>query len=282
MTHAATHSTSGSPAAERWLHAAILLASALLCVPALSLLSSIWNRSEFYAHGYLIPPVAALLLWQRRADVGAALRTAEPPVAGWVALLAVASFEVLMVIGDVGFAAAVTIPVLLGTAAWAIGGAALLRPLLLPLGFLALMVPPPRFVTYEALSQLKLLVTKVSVALLQATGQTISARGNEIFVPGHSLFVADACSGLTSIVTLIPLACIVAYFLSHGLWRRAVLLAAVVPLAVTANVVRVVATVHLVSARGIEWAQGTLHDSFGMMTYLGGTLALIALAKVLR
>ena len=56
----------------------------------------------------------------------------------------------------------------------------------------------------------------------------------------------------------------------------------VVPLAMGANVVRVILTVHLVSSRGIEYAQGLLHDSFGLATYLVGTLALVGVARILR
>jgi exosortase len=129
---------------------------------------------------------------------------------------------------------------------------------------------------------LKLFVTHVSITILHAAGETVVAEGNTILVPGHTLFVADACSGLTSIVTLLPLACVVAYFLSRGFWRRAVVVASVIPLAIAANVARVVATVALVSRLGTEIAQGVLHESFGLVTYVVGTLAVIGVAKVLR
>jgi exosortase len=113
-------------------------------------------------------------------------------------------------------------------------------------------------------------------------GETVGREGNVILVPGHSLFVADACSGLTSIVTMAPLACIVAYFLTTGVWRRALVVASVIPLAVVANVLRVVVTVRMSAAWGIEVAQGSLHESFGLATFVLGTLALIAVARVVR
>jgi exosortase len=197
-------------------------------------------------------------------------------------VFAAASFETLMVIGDVGFAAGLGIPLLLGAVTWATGGWRLLRPVALPLVFLGLMIPPPRFFLYELLFRLKLFVTDVAMAILHAAGATVAAEGNTILVPGHTLFVADACSGLTSIVTLLPLACVVAYFLSRGIWRRAVVVASVVPLAIAANVVRVVVTVALVSRLGTEAAQGVLHESFGLVTYVLGTLAVIGVARVLR
>jgi len=269
-------------ASEILLTVAAFVLAIAVSVPALQGLSHIWRDSDFYGHAYAIPLVAAYLAWVRRGELGAALRRLRPPPFGWLAAFAAAAFEVLMVIGDVGFAAGLGIPLLLGAVAWATGGAALLRPLGLPLAFLALMVPPPRFLLYEVLFRLKLFVTHLAIAILHAAGATVAAEGNTILIPGHTLFVADACSGLTSIVTLLPLACVVAYFLSRGVWRRAVVVASVVPLAIAANVGRVVATVAMVSHLGTDAAQGLLHESFGLATYVVGTLAVIGVARVLR
>jgi exosortase len=270
------------PREELWLATAAFALALALSIPALQILSHIWRDSDFYGHAYAIPLVAAYLAWTRRAELRSALRPLRPPPFGWVVAFTAATFEVLMVIGDVGFAAGLGVPLLLGAVAWATGGPALLRPLGLPLVFLALMVPPPRFLLYGMLFRLKLFVTDVALAILHAAGATVAAEGNTILLPGHTLFVADACSGLTSIVTLLPLACVVAYFLSRGVWRRVVVVASVVPLAIAANVARVVVTVAMVSRLGTDAAQGLLHESFGVATYVVGTLAVIGVARVLR
>jgi exosortase len=191
-------------------------------------------------------------------------------------------FVAVAVIGDAGFLAGIGIPVLLGATLYAVGGSALLRSLLLPLAFLALMVPPPAFLQDAVLVELKLLVTDAAVGLLQFGGASVLAEGNQIVIPAGSLFVADACSGLTSIVTMLPISCIVAYFMSRGIWRRAVVVASVAPLAMAANIVRVTVTAIVASRFGIEYAQGSLHESFGLATYVIGTLALIAVARVVR
>jgi exosortase len=144
------------------------------------------------------------------------------------------------------------------------------------------MVPPPRFFLYELLPRLKLLVTQISVWILHSAGVTALGEGNQIQLPAATLFVSDACSGLTSIVTMLPIACILAWFLSRGVWRRLLVVASVVPLAMAANVVRILVTVRLVSHVGIEGAQGLLHESFGVATYALGTLALVLVARILR
>ena len=272
----------GMRASDRVLVGGVFLIAFAICSPALLAMSYLWRSSDFYGHAYAIPMVAAYLAYGHRQEIRSALGDLRPPALGPALAFGVASFEVLMLVGDLGFAAGLGIPLVLGTAAYAVGGLALLRPLILPLGFLTLMVPPPRFLTYELLFRLKLFVTKTAVALLQAGGMTVGAEGNRVLVPGHDLFVADACSGLISIITLLPLSCIVAYFLSHGVWRRLVVMASVIPLAVGANILRVVVTVQLVSSRGVEFAQGLLHETFGVATYVIGVLAVIGVARVLR
>jgi exosortase len=269
-------------ALDWWLVGAVVAIAVALCLPALANMSPLWKNSQFYGHAYAIPVVAAYLAYQKRRALRAALRDLRTPASGPLVAFGAAIFMVLSLVGDVGFGAGLGIPLVLGATAFAVGGLALLRPLVLPLVFLALMVPPPRFLTYEILFRLKLFVTQVAVALMHAAGVTVAAEGNQILLPGQTLFVADACSGLTSIVTLLPLACIVAYFLSHGVWRRVVVIASVVPLSLAANVFRVIVTVRSVESWGIEFAQGVLHETFGLGTYVIGTLAVIAVARLLR
>jgi exosortase len=267
---------------DRLLTIAVVVFGLVLCVPGLLSLSFIWKSNQFYGHAYAIPVMAAYLAYANLGSLRIASKDLRPPVWGPFGVFGAASFQVLALMGEVGFAVGLGIPFLLGAVAYAVGGRPLLVPLRLPLIFLALMVPPPRFLTYQILFRLKLLVTDVSVAILHAMGVTVAAEGNQILLPEQTLFVADACSGLTSIVTLLPLACIVAFFLSHGVWRRALVIASVVPLTFAANVFRVIVTVRMVSSHGVEFAQGVLHESFGLATYVVGTLAVIGVARITR
>jgi exosortase len=266
---------------EKLLVAGLLAASVAVCLPGLEQLAIIWDSTDYYGHGYLVPAAAGWVLWTRRADVATALRE-PPPALGFVPMLLAASFELLMVAGDLGFLAGIAVPVVLLAGAYAIAGMTLVRVVWLPALLLALMVPPPRFLTYQLLAHLKLFVTSTATEILQLAGYTVTAQGNRLLLPDHELFVADACSGLTSIVTLLPLACIIAYFLSRGVWRRAVIVASLVPLAIGGNLFRVVVTTMLVESRGIEFTQGLLHESFGVATYAIGTVALVGIARVLR
>lgn len=264
------------------LAAAAFSIALVLCIPALRGLSVLWERIEFYGHGFLLPLVSLYLVFASRRQIGRSLLDLRPPAFGVLFVLGSAVFEALMVMGDIRFCAGLGVPLVLGTTAYAVGGTSLLRPLLLPLFFLALMVPPPGVFMEEALFRLKLLVTDAAVAVLHAAAVPVLAQGNQIEIPGATLFVADACSGLTSIVTMLPLGCIVACFLSRGVWRRAVIIGSVVPLAMTANIVRVIVTVLIASRIDVDAAQGALHESFGVATYVVGMVSLVTIARMLR
>jgi len=276
------HPADATPVLERFLAGFSVLAAGVLCIPALLSLALSLRTNEFFGHAYLIPATSAYLAWSSRDRIRAALRVLEPPLLGPWIVFGAGVFEACMLIGDVRFLSGLGIPLVLAATAYGVGGRRLLKTLALPLVFLAAAVPPPGFLTTELLIRLKLFVTQAAVSLLQGWDFAVHAEGNRILVPGHTLFVADACSGLTSIVTLFPFACVIAYFLSHGVWRRAVIVASVVPLAMAANILRVVLTVTTVSSWGIEFAQGVLHSSFGVATYVVGNLALIGLARLLR
>ena len=270
------------PRLDTVLRGLCVVAAIAISGPGLRLISKIWDSSQFLGHGYFIPLVAAYLLFSARTEVRAALRQASCPALGPLVVFGAAALEVLAVFGDVVFVAGIGVPVLLAATCYAIAGPKLLARVGTSLGFLALMVPPPGFVVSRLLLELKLLVTQISVHLLQAGGVAVAAVGNQILVPGHVLFVSNACSGLTSMITLTPLAFIVAYFLSHGIWRRTLVVASIVPIAIGANLLRIVTTVLTVDEWGIDFAQGVLHESFGLVTYVLGTLVLIGVARVLR
>jgi len=274
-------SAGGDPALFRARTACLILALAA-CLPGLLQLEFLWQHSEYLGHAYLIPLTAIYLAFLRREALAAALRSGRPGRFGVAAVFGAAALEAVAVVAQNGSIAGIGIPLLIGATAYAVAGPRLLRAALVSLLFLLLMVPPPPFLQDRMLIGLKALVVSVSVGILQQLGFSIAASGNRIFVPQSELLVADACSGLTSLVTLAPLAVVVAYFLSRGTWRRALVVLSAVPIAILGNVARVIITVVLVSRFGVGYAEGLLHDSFGLATFVLGTGLLIGVARSLR
>ena len=264
------------------LRAACLVFAGLACVPGLVQLAFLWQHSEYLGHAYVIPITAVWLGFSRRERIVDALRHAPAGRGGATLVLAASLFQALGILSQSGTIAGIGIPLLLGATAYAVGGTRLLRACSVPLLFLLLMVPPPPTVQDRLLVGLKPIVAGIAVGMLQRVGFTVAVVGNRILVPAGELFVADACSGLTSLVTLMPLSAVVAYFLSHGIWRRLVVVASVVPLAMLGNIARVAITVALVDRFGLGYGEGLLHETFGVSTFVVGTAALIGVARALR
>jgi exosortase len=265
--------------ALKWICVA---AAVVAIVPGLRLLGIIWRESEYLGHGYVIPLVSLWLIASKRRQIASALSTQRVPALGPLAVLLAAALLAAAVLGEVVTVAGASIPILLAAVAYAVGGHKLLRATWMPIAFLLLMVPLPNLFQTRLLIELKLLVTRVAVELLIAAGYTVSYLGNRVLLPGHELFVADACSGFTSVVTMLPLSIVIAAFLSHGIWRRAIAVASVLPLAFIGNVVRVGLTVVLVQEGFVQFRQGIFHDNLGMATFVIGTVSLIGIAKLLR
>ena len=166
----------------------------------------------------------------------------------------------------------------------ALRGVAWASTLRFPLAYLLFMVPLPVDWVTPVIVQLQLLVSSVGIELLQLGGVAIFREGNVLTLPGgRTLFVAEACSGITSLLTLLPIGVFIAYFTESVLWRRIVLVAAVVPIALSGNLLRVILTVILSINVNVEFAtEGPLHEWSGVATYVIGCVCLLGIGALMR
>ncbi len=263
----------------QWALVALLAAA---FAPGLLALERVWSSVPYYSHGYLVPLVSLLLAWReipalRDAPAG---RSAFGPPALALALAVYGAGVAagLVEVQGLGIVAAVAATVL-----W-LRGAEWLRRLAFPIAYLVFMVPLPDDWIQPLILQLRLFVTEAAVLLLHAGGLPVLREGNVIALPsGEALFVAEACSGVTSLVTLTPLALLVAQLTERSRWRRVVIVVSVVPIALLFNLVRVLGTVVAAEHVGAERATaGGMHDLAGLATYALGCLALLGVGSLLR
>lgn len=258
----------------------LLLAAAF--APALLGMARVWDSVEYQSHGYLIPLVALWAAWRER---DAHARLALQRDARGLALLGVALglYAAGLAASLVELQGLALVGAVAGLSLWLLG-AARTRALAFPIAFLLFMVPLPEPWIAPVIIQLRLLVTAGAVATLHLLGAPVVREGNVLHLPGgESLFVAEACSGVTSLLTLAPLAVLLAYFTERALWRRLCLVASVLPIALLGNLLRVVGTVLLARSFGVERVtEATLHESAGLVTYVLGCLALLAVGSLLR
>jgi exosortase len=160
--------------------------------------------------------------------------------------------------------------------ALALRGAEALRTLAFPVGYLLFMVPLPHSLVDPLIAQLRLLTTALAVRLLQLFALPVMHEGNVVVLPQERLFVAEACSGINSLLALLPAAILLGYFRQRR-GARIALVAAVVPIALFWNLVRLLGTtlaaLELPNQPAVTG--GPLHELAGLLTFALGCLSLI-------
>ncbi|WP_305043246.1 exosortase A [Geoalkalibacter sp.] len=256
-----------------------IAAFGLLYMQAISGMVGDWNRDPNYSHGFLVPLISGYFVWQKK-DVLLAMTPSRSLLGLFLALGGLAMFLVGSVAGESFTIRMSMIVVLSGALLFALGWP-IFRELLLPLAFLVFMVPLP-YILYDTVAfPLRMMITKYSVEIMKFLGVAVMREGNIIHLTNTSLEVADACSGIRSIISLLALATAMAYLFFKPMWKRIVLVALAIPMAVFANGVRVVGTGVLASHFGPEVAQGFFHEFAGLAVFALAMAMLVGAAGVL-
>ena len=263
-----------------WL--AIAAGLAVLYVPmCFEFARTLW-RDDAYAHGPVMLAVCAWLVWRNRS-VLLEEDGARSPILGGVL---VALGLLLYVVGRSEelalFEAASLLPVAAGTLLAMCGWRAL-RRLAFALALLAFVVPVPGFILDAITGPLKTAVSASVAVLLHALGYPIERAGVVLQMGDHQLLVADACSGMNSIYSLIALSLVYVHLTGPSpRGRLPLVLLGVVPIAILANVVRV-ATLALVAWHfGDGAAEGFVHGFAGILVFAVAVMMLVGWDRVVR
>jgi len=261
----------------------VLLGLAALYVPTLfDLARGLWKQDE-HMHGPIVLAVALWLAWQAREAVSALQSYAAPSrVLGWLFVMVGLLFYVLgrsqeFILFEVGS----IIPVILGSLLVTFGWRSV-RILWFPLLFVCFMVPLPSIVVDALTNPLKHHVSVLAEGLLYAVGYPIARSGVVLSVGPYQLLVADACSGLHSIISMTAMGLLYVYLSRHSsLTRNALLASTLVPIAFAANVTRVVVLVLVTYYFGDEAGQGFIHGFSGVFLFVIGLLLLFLIDAAL-
>jgi exosortase B len=261
--------------ARAWI--AVLAGLAALYVPTYAALARGLWRDDAYAHGPIVLAVFAWLVWRRRAALLAASDRPAPFAGAALLALGLALYLLGRTQSLAVFEVASHLPVIAG-AVLLLGGGRALRVLAFPLVFLCFLVPLPGFVLDVLTTPLKALVSFAVEALLSVLGYPVQRAGVVLDVGGHAMLVADACSGLNSIYSLFALGLLYTQVTGRPrIARTALVLAGIVPIAVAANILRVLVLVLVTYHLGEETAQGFLHGFAGMLVFVAALLMLVGL-----
>jgi exosortase len=263
-----------------WQLGVLATVSIWLYWPTLTHLVWQWWTDPNFSHGFFVPLFSAFVIWQERDRL--ARIAPQPSWSGAVVLLAGLG---VLIVGRLGAELFLDrfslLPILAGVIIlfW---GWNLFRAVLFPWAFLLLMIPIPQIVFNQITFPLQLLASQVAATVLPLLGVPILREGNVINLPSMALEVAEACSGIRSLMSLVTLAIIYGYLMEKRLWVRWLLAVASVPIAVAANSIRIIGTGLLVQYWDADKAEGYFHASWGWIIFVVSLIMLYALHGLIR
>jgi len=236
---------------------------------------------SYYSHGFLIPLLSAFVIWWKRD--GLKTMSVVPSRAGLWVLSGGLLLYVLATSWLVNFISALSMLVVLAGVSIYLFGLVITRALWFPLAYLLYMVPLPKFSIIYITFWLKLLVASLAADFVEIVGVPVLLDGAYLTLPNGVIEIENACSGLRSLIALTGLGAVYAYLAPLSATRKWILFSASVPIAVAANLVRVIAMV-LVSygygTRGLafEWTDFTT----GLLVFALAFLGLYLVSRVLK
>jgi exosortase len=251
-----------------------------LYMPTLLHLISQWGNDRDFSHGFFVPLFSGYVLWQERHRLAAIPRRPS-----WVGVIFLIGGLALLIVGQMGaelFLSRTSLLILLAGLIVLFAGAHFFRAVIFPWAFLFLMIPIPAIVFNQITFPLQLLASKVAATTLPLFGVPVLRQGNVMVLASMALEVADACSGIRSLMSLVTLAIIYGYLMERRLWVRYVLAAAAVPVAVIANSFRVITTGLMVQYWDPDKAEGSFHSSWGWLVFVTSLIMLFGVHSLIR
>jgi exosortase len=287
-----------------WRAFAIIVAILFTYAAVLVKLSNDWWTDENYSHGLLVPFIIGYILWLQRDRFAA--EPARPSVL--LGGLAVALGLLALWAGVAGaelYTQRMSLVLLIAGTVVYFWGVSLLRLVLVPLILLILAIPIPAIIFNKIAFPLQLFASRCAVWSMGVFGIPVLRQGNVIELkPLNSLDtkkleVVEACSGIRSLMTLITLAVVFAYFThpksdgtsgprgkfgwfrSYGFWRSSIIVLSAVPIAILTNASRVSGTGILAHYYGTGIADGFFHTFSGWAIYVVAFMLLFAVGWIL-
>jgi exosortase len=247
--------------------------------PILSRLVLQWSTDEDVSHGFFVPLVALYIAWQRREKI---LALESKPAWWGLAIMAWGGLQAYlgMLSAELFLQRSAFLISLTGLLLVA-GGVALVRELAFPLLLLPFMIPIPAVIYNQLTFPLQMFASQVAEYVLAGVGIPVLRDGNILELASQRLSVAEACSGIRSLLSLSFLSLVYAYFFDRRVWMRWVLLSLTIPIAIIANSGRVTVT-GILSEVNPELARGFFHSLEGWIIFMIALVMLLGTHTLIR
>ncbi len=239
-----------------------------------------WAHDPNYSHGFFVPLFSLFVIWSERDKLRKL--AIQPSFSG---LLVLAIGLMVLAAGILGaelFLSRISLLLTIAGLVVLTFGWNHMRAIFFPWVFLLFMIPIPTIVLNQITFPLQLLASKVAAWTLPLVGVPVLREGNVIQLPAMALEVAEACSGIRSLMSLATLAIIYGYLLEPRTSIRVILAFASVPIAVLANSFRIFGTGLLVQYWDPEKAEGFFHTFSGWLIFVVSLIMLFLLHRALQ
>jgi len=278
MTETTTRSV--MPSRNGWLTLAMIaLGFAAVYWQVFAKLVHDWYNDDNYSHGFLIIPLAAYLAWERRHKLAEII----PAPSSFGLVVVVGSIVVLLagILGSELFLQRVSIiGSVIGAVLFLLGWRHL-RALSFPVAMLLLMIPIPAIIFNQIAFPLQLLASRFGETAMGIADVPVLREGNVLILANTTLEVAEACSGIRSLVSLVTLAIVLGYFADRRFWVRALVTLSSVPVAVVTNGFRVAGTGIAAHRFGAEAAQGFFHEFSGWIVFVAAFAIMLGIQQLI-
>jgi len=238
-----------------------------------------WIHLPDFSHGFLIPMVSFYFVYEKRETL-----SGLNPSSSWTGIILLVLGILLLLLGNLAteyFTMRFSILLVLGGMILFLLGKEFFKTLLFPLAFLIFMIPIPSILMDQITFPMQLFASKVAANMLYLIGTPVLREGNVMVLANTSLEVAEACSGIRSLISLLALSVVFAYFSQKETWKRTLLILSTFPIAIIANAARVTGTGILAHRYGDSVAQGFFHGFSGWILFVLAFACLFAVGSVL-
>jgi exosortase A len=259
--------------------AIILACLAVLYSRVVQGLVSDWINLPDFSHGFLIPIVSMYFVYERRKQF-----SDLSPSSNWLGLGLIIFGIALLLLGNLAteyFTMRFSMLVVFGGIILFLLGNDFFKTLLFPIIFLIFMIPIPSILMDRITFPMQLFASKVAANTLYLIGIPVLREGNVMLLANTSLEVAEACSGIRSLISLLALSIVFAYLSQKETWKRILLVLSTFPIAIIANAARVSGTGILAHYYGDSVAQGFFHGFSGWILFVVAFVCLFLLGALL-
>jgi len=253
----------------------------ILYIPTFLWLIGIWlEKDSHYSHGFLVPLISLFFVWKQRSI----LKPLEKKSAALVFALGLFLYAAGFLLKFPFISAVSFIVVLMGIIIYVYGKDVMLK-LMFPVLFLFFMIPlyPSDDINIDSISaDLQLFTAKYASIAAEKLGISVESVETKINLEGCPMVIGPVCSGITTLVTFITLAVLFIYIIETSVYKKMFILCLAVPIAIFANVLRIVVIIFIAQNYGCDPAMNFFHTFSGIFSFLIGVIILILAAFLIK